>query len=180
MHEVHFHFVATTAQTKQTNAEEACLAAAILSNCLTRQGCVSTAKENTVVVTAPNQRENDPDQIFIVLDESLLTPDLIERFDRHCAVVLCSARPARTVRLQLGRSPACVTTVDATGIAMDEGSDPVVAMLGGAARMLPFIDPDVLCASVWNNFDRDLPYAARAAMRTFDAGYIQAQQAFSV
>jgi hypothetical protein len=177
LHEVHFHFIATAAETKQTDAHEACLAAAILSNCLTRQGCVSTANGNTVVANALNRRENDPDQIFIVLDESSLTPDLVERFDQHCAVVLCSARPARTVHLQLGRAAACITTVDATGIAMDEGSDPVVAMLGGAARMLPFIDPDVLCASVWNNFDRDLPYAARAAMRTFDAGYIQAQQA---
>lgn len=177
MHEVHFHFLATAAESEQTDAKEACLAAAILSNCLRRQGYASVATENTLVTKAANRRENDPDQIFIVLDEALLTPALINQLDRHCAVVLCSARPARMVRLQLGRSTACITTVDATGIAMDEGSDPMVAMLGGTARMLPFIDPDVLCASVWNNFDRVLPYAACAAMRTFDAGYIQAQHA---
>lgn len=158
--------------------EAGATAAAILADCLSRQGYAAKACGRSVQIQAELRRETEPDEIYLVLHEELLAdPGLLSQLDRKSAVVVCSARPARVVRHELGRFTAGVTTVDADGIAMDEGADPVVAMLGGAARALPVIDPDALCASVWNYFDRDLPYAAHAAIRAFDLGYMQAQQA---
>jgi pyruvate ferredoxin oxidoreductase gamma subunit len=70
-----------------------------------------------------------------------------------------------------------VAAVDAEGIAGEEGCDPEVALLGGLARLMPFVDPDALCAAIWNAYDTGFAYQARAAMRTFDVAYRQAQLA---
>jgi hypothetical protein len=176
MRTVRFHFIAGDSMVG--TEEDACVAAAILANSLTRQGYEATAEGPIVTTYAPARRESEPDNILVVLDEEALHDEgLLGRLDRNSAVIVCSARPARILRHELGRFTAGVAAVDGSGIAMEEGSDPVVALLGGAARMVPFIDPDVLCATVWNYYDRSFPYAARAAMRTFDLGYMQAQQA---
>ncbi len=177
MRSVTFHFL-TADYGQPRGGEEARLAAAILHNCLSRQGYPSTLDGNKVTATVPQRRESDPEEIYLLLDETLLdSPEILTHLDHRSAVVVCSARPAKVLRHQLGRMTAGVAAVDACGIAMEEGADEVTALLGGAARMLPFIDPDVLCASVWNTFDREFPYAARAAMRAFDLGYMQTQQA---
>jgi pyruvate ferredoxin oxidoreductase gamma subunit len=72
---------------------------------------------------------------------------------------------------------ATLVAVDAQGIAADEGAAPTPALLGGVARLLPFLDPDVLGATIWTAYDHGLPYAARAALRAFDLGYSQAERA---
>lgn len=179
MREVRFHFIAAEDEgAGSRGGEDTRLAAAILSDSLSRQGCRSAAQGGTVVVNAPVRREREPEEVFVLLDESQLqNTGLLERLDPKSAVLVCSARPARTLRHELGRSTSGVATVDAHGIAVDEGADPVVAALGAAARLVSFIDADVLCASVWNTFDRVFPYAARAAMRAYDLGYVQAQAA---
>lgn len=167
-----FHFL------DGARGEDAAMAASILADSLSRQGYAAEACGSSVQIQAELRRESEPEEIYLVLHEELLAdPNLLSRLDRKSAVVVCSARPARVLCHELGRFTAGVTTVDADGIAMDEGADPVVVLLGGAARALPVIDPDALCASVWHFFDRDLPYAAHAAIRAFDLGYMQAQQA---
>jgi Pyruvate/2-oxoacid:ferredoxin oxidoreductase gamma subunit len=176
MQAVRFHFLASDG-TNLGNTADARLAATILANCLSRQGYRGQAAGNTVLATLPDHSEQDPGQVFVVLNEAAL-PSLeqIEPVDRRSAIIVCSARPARVLQKQLGRLFAGVVTVDAEGIAEEEGSDPVLAMLGGAARMVSFIDLDALSAAIWSAYDRELPYAARAAVRTLDLGYMQAQQ----
>jgi len=172
MSELRFHFI------DDAGGEDARLAASILGDCLSRQGYRATVIGGEVTVDATARRQSDPEDAYIVLDEILLTQsDLLGCLGGKTMVVVGTARPARILRHELGRFVASVTTVDASGIAMDEGADRVVALLGGAARAVSLIDPDALSASVWANFDRELPYAAHAAMRAFDQGYSQAQSA---
>lgn len=176
MQDVRFHFIADGAE--NASKEEARLAAAILSDCLSRQGYSTASDDHTVSVTVPSLEEDEATQIFVVLEERLLThPDLLTRMDGSSAAVVCSARPASVLASELGRFTAGLASVDASGIAMEEGSDPVLAMLGAAARMVKFIDPEALCHSIWSTYDRTYAYAARAAVRVFDLGYMQAQQA---
>jgi hypothetical protein len=171
MRNYHFHFMAVGSAN-----DEAQMAATILTHCLQRQGYRAGLTGTTVTVMAPAQRLDEPETILILLDESQLAePQVLNQIDNKCAVVVCSARPARMLQHELGRFSAGITTVDATGIANDEGSDPVVAMLGAAARMVHFIDADRLGTAIFACYDRSLPYAALAAMRTFDMGYMQAQ-----
>lgn len=177
MRQVTFHFIGAGGSI-QNPGEDAHLAAAILTNCLSRQGYASTAEEHMVRVEAPVRRESDSEHIYVMLDEKpLASSDFLSQVDRSTTVVIGSARPARILRHELGRFAAGIASVDASGIALEEGTDPVAALLGGAARVVPFIDPDVLCASIWSTFDREFGYGARAAMRAFDLGYMQAQQA---
>lgn len=155
--------------------EEACLAAAILADCLTRQGYQCSTRDESVTVDLPGAAQQ---QLFVLLDEALLNHPVVRaHLDSSATVVVCSARPARTVLDGLGRCPAGLVTVDALGIAFEEGADPVTALLGGAARSAAWIDPDTLCAAIWASYDREFAYGARAAIRAFDQGYSQAQQA---
>lgn len=177
MRQVTFHFIGAGGSIRHAG-EDAHLAAAILANCLSRQGYRSAALGHTVQVEAPSRRDSESEQIYVMLDEQPMSDaDLLKQIDRTTTVVIGSARPARILRHELGRFAAGIASVDASGIAMEEGSDPVAALLGGAARIVPFIDPDVLCAAIWSTFDREFGYGARAAMRAFDLGYMQAQQA---
>lgn len=168
----HFFFV------DDAGGEEAAMAAHIWADCLTRQGCRCSVQDEQVTVAGPDDQEQP---IFVLLDESLLEHPVVRaNLDRQSLVVVCSARPARVVLDRLGGLPAGVVTVDASGIAFEAGADPVTALLGGAARIAPWIDPDVLCAAIWANYDREFAYGARAAIRAFDQGYWQAQQALGI
>jgi hypothetical protein len=172
MPELHLHFVAFE------RSNPPCVeAAAILCESLRRQGFASSVLGRSVTINMPERPASEPDQIYVVLDEQLLSEvELLNRFDRQSAVVICSARPVQTLRHELGRYTAAIATVDAEGIGDDEGASPVIALLGGAARMLPFIDAEQLGIAIWMKYDRSFPYAARAAVRAFDLGYAQTQQ----
>ncbi|MFZ5814905.1 MAG: hypothetical protein ACOY93_06335 [Bacillota bacterium] len=157
--------------------EEAELAASILADCLQRQGYPCLLSDASVTMEGPGSEE---ELIFLLLEESLLDHPLVRaHLDPQSLVVVCSARPARVVLDRLGGQPAGVVTVDAAGIAFEAGADPVTALLGGAARAAAWIDPDVLCAAIWASYDREFAYGARAALRAFDQGYVQAQQALA-
>lgn len=154
---------------------DAHLAASILADCLTRQGYTCAAEQESVSVEAPDGTSRE---VIVLLHESLLDHPVVRaHLDSSATVVVCSARPAKVLLERLARQPAGVITVDASGIAFEEGADPVTALLGGAARTTSWIDPDVLCAAIWASYDREFAYGARAAIRAFDQGYIQAQEA---
>jgi hypothetical protein len=142
------------------------LGAAILADSLTRLGYPCHTSSGTVVVETPEA----PWSIHVVLDDAHL-----EAAADASVVVVASARPAAALQKRLVR-PA-VATVDADGLAEQEGTDPVVAVLGAAARLLPFLDYDALAASIWTAYDRGFGYEARAALKVFDLGYKQAQVA---
>lgn len=165
----HFFFV------DDSRGEEAGLAAAIWADCLTRQGLRCKVDGEWVSVSGPGTRDQ---RCFVLLEESLLDHPVVRaNLDEQSLVVVCSARPACVVLDRLGGRPAGVVTVDASGIAFEAGADSVSALLGGAARIAPWVDPDVLCAAIWASYDREFAYGARAAIRAFDQGYWQAQQA---
>lgn len=175
MRNVRFHFLAAGCLAGGSS-EELDLAALILANSLSRQGYDCSVQANSVVVSNPP--EHSPDQVFLLLDEVLLrTPDLLSQVSGDSAVVVGSARPAHFLRQQMGRTVSDVAAVDVSGIATEAGADPLVALLGGAARCIPLIDREALCASVWHTYDRGLPYAARSALRALDLGYSQTQLA---
>lgn len=160
-----------------TNSQEGRSAAAIWARCLSRQGVACTLAEQTVTAYGLPETDEGPNEIFILLDEGLMEQRELEgRLHGQSAVVVPSARPAGVLRQRLGET-AAIVAVDATGIALDEGADLISALLGGAARAVPWVDPDVLCAAIWCHYDRDFAYTARAAIRAFDLGYAQAQRA---
>jgi hypothetical protein len=143
------------------------LGAAIIADSLCRQGYpCRTVNDGIVVVDTPDA----PLSIHVVMDDTL-----IDAARSASAVVVASARPARTLQNHLVR-PA-VAAVDAEGLAEQEGADPIVAVLGAAARLLPILNYESLAASVWAAYDRGFGYEARAALRAFDLGYKQAQVA---
>jgi len=158
-----------------STGEAARQAASILADCLSRSGYDSACHCDIVTIAGPEV----PDETYILLlDESMIShPVTRAHLNQRSTVVVCSARPARLLLEQLGARPAGLVAVDASGIAFDQGADPLIALLGGAARTAPWIDPDVLSAAIWASYDREFAYGARAALRAFDQGYIQAQQA---
>jgi hypothetical protein len=154
------------------------LAAAILQDGLARQGYACRTEANTVVIELPAEPDASPAAVLVVPDQSMLAePGVLTRLDANQAVVVGSARPARTLAGELGPFAAGVAAVDAAGIAEEEGADTLVALLGGIARVAPFIDQEALCAAVWAAYDRGFGYMARSAMRAFDLGYRQTQVA---
>ncbi len=153
---------------------EAHLAASILADCLARQGYACTCTEEAVTVPSPDDVD---EQCFLLMEESLIDQPIVRaHLDQDSTVVVCSARPARYLLERLNGRPAGLVAVDASGIAFEQGTDPVTALLGGAARAASWIDPDVLSAAIWASYDREFAYGARAALRAFDQGYVQAQQ----
>jgi hypothetical protein len=153
---------------------EARQATTILASALMAQGRHPQQDAQSVTFTTNNP---GPAQVLVLLDEALLhEPVILNAVDSDTAVVLCSARPAKVVLDEMGRPAARLATVDAEGIADEEGTDPVIALLGGAARMVPEICIERLTASVWNAYDRDFAYGARAAARALDLGYTLTQE----
>lgn len=153
---------------------EARQAATILAGALMAQGRQPALNGQSLTFASQNA---GPAQILVLLHEDLLLePVIMNAVDSETAVVLCSARPAQMVLAEMGRPAARLATVDADGIADEEGTDRVVALLGGAARMVPEICLERLTASVWNAYDRQFGYGARAAARALDLGYTLTQE----
>lgn len=135
------------------------------------------------VLPAPGQRRScltdglsvsvsGPDQLCLVLLAEWLVATTVLKGAR--AVVVDSAKPPRVLLQRVERRPRCLAAVDATGIAQDEGTDPVVPLLGAAAIALPELDTDALCSAIWGHYDSHFGYAARSALRAFDLGLRQA------
>lgn len=110
--------------------------------------------------------------VLLVLDETML----------HRPAVRMAIPPAGLLLVATGRRPeevawhlpefgGVVATVDADAIAAECGADPLVALLGAAARTCGCIDHDVLAAAVHNAYDSELPYLASACLRACDQGY---------
>jgi hypothetical protein len=157
--------------------EQAELTAALLAAGLTRQGIRNgRGGERVSAVVGP---AGEPDQyIYILLDEvPFASPILRASLDCHTRLVVNSARPARTLLDQVAASPAAVVAVDAEGLATEAGVDVPEALLGGLVLAAPWVDADALAAAIWDHNDRGFGYGARAAVRAFDRGVAQAQQA---
>jgi hypothetical protein len=153
---------------------EARLAAAILASALRSQGYQPAQSAQSVTFQTPNP---SPPQVLVLLSEDLLhEPVILNAVDTETTVVLCSARPAQTVVGELGRPAAQVACVDAEGIADEAGTDRVIALLGGAARVVPGICIEKLTESVWSAYDSQFAYGARAAARALDLGYTLVQE----
>jgi hypothetical protein len=153
---------------------DAKLAAGMLAGALAVQGHRPERSERCVTWEAAGE---GPAQVLVLLSEDLLhEPVILSAVDSQTTVVLCSARPAEAVSIELGRPTAKLATVDAEGIASGEGTDLVVALLGGAARVVPEINLESLTQAVWHAYDRTFAYEARAAMRALDLGYALTQE----
>lgn len=153
---------------------DARLAASILAQSLRTQGRhpEHSSQSVTFETTTPC-----PPQVLVLLSEELLhEPVILNAVDSETAVVLCSARPAHDIAGELGRPAARVACVDGEGIAAEQGTDQVIALLGGAARLVPEICLECLTASVWSVYDDQFAYGARAAARALDLGYALAEE----
>ncbi|HLO01821.1 MAG TPA: hypothetical protein VK191_01775 [Symbiobacteriaceae bacterium] len=148
---------------------DARLAASILAQSLRTQGRHPEHSSQSVTFQTTNA---SPPQVLVLLSEDLLhEPVILNAVDSETAVVLCSARSPHDVAGELGRPAARVSCVDGEGIAAEQGTDQVIALLGGAARMVPDICIECLTASVWSAYDSQFAYGARAAARALDLGY---------
>lgn len=149
-----------------TNAR---LAASILAHGLRTQGRHPEQSSQSVTFEATNP---SPPQVLVLLSEELLhEPVILNAVDSETVVVLCSARSPHDVAEELGRPAARLACVDAEGIAAEQGTDQVIALLGGAARLVPEICLECLTESVWSAYDSQFAYGARAATRALDLGY---------
>lgn len=144
-------------------------ATSILANSLQTQGRLLEHSAQSVTFES---KSPSPPQVLVLLHEELLhEPVILNAVDGDTVVVLCSARPAESVIGELGRPAARLACVDAEGIADEAGTDQVIALLGGAARMVPDICIECLTASVWGAYESQFAYGARAAARALDMGY---------
>lgn len=153
---------------------DARLAASILAQGLRQQGRHPELGSQSVTFETATPC---PPQVLVLLSEDLLhEPVILSAVDGDTVVVLCSARPAHDIAEELGRPAARVACVDGEGIAAEQGTDQVIALLGGAARMVPDICLECLTASVWSAYDDQFAYGARAAARALDLGYNLAEE----
>lgn len=151
-------------------------AASILAETLRRQGFHAAATGLEVEARRreglrPADRDPQAD-VLLVLDEALLERNgALSGLNPEGMLVIATPRRPGEVRRQLRRYTGTVATVDAEALAEEYGSEPAIALLGAAARVAGFVDPEVLGTVTWVAYDRLWPYAAISAVRTLDAGW---------
>lgn len=159
---------------------DACLVAAMLAECLSRQGfhtevpapAADMPAADAAEVTVGDAAADPAADLLVLVDEELL-----ERAD-----LLAGLSPGGTLLVATGRSPAAlrdampkwdvrVATVDSTDLAVSHGADWAAPVLGAMARLTGFLNPDSLGPAVWTAYDRQYPYLAASAIRACRAGY---------
>ncbi|UOE94590.1 2-oxoacid:acceptor oxidoreductase family protein [Alkalihalobacillus sp. LMS39] len=68
-----------------------------------------------------------------------------------------------------------IAVIDATGIALEEGTKVNTAMLGSLYRILDFLDADSMRNTIRRTFEHKYPHLVEPNIRTFDRGYHEVQ-----
>lgn len=89
-------------------------------------------------------------------------------------VIVNTPLGADEMRLRLGW-PGPLAVLDATGIAVEEGSRVNTAMLGAVVRFLPFLEAEAVRTAIRSTFRRKYAHLVEANLRTFDRGFRELQ-----
>lgn len=146
--------------------QEALRAAAIMADGLALMGRPRSLHDATVLSDAAWDCPN----VSVALEPATLGLLAVAPFH---GLVVDTGRPACVIQERLNAS-AAVVAVDASGIAGEEGTDAVAALLGAMGRLMPCLNLERLSEALWGAYDRGFGYGARAAVRAFDLGYRQA------
>ncbi|WP_026672671.1 2-oxoacid:acceptor oxidoreductase family protein [Alkalihalobacterium bogoriense] len=68
-----------------------------------------------------------------------------------------------------------IAVIDATGIALEEGTKVNTAMLGSLYRILDFLDADSMRNTIRRTFEHKYPHLVEPNIRTFDRGFHEVQ-----
>ncbi|HKZ50889.1 MAG TPA: 2-oxoacid:acceptor oxidoreductase family protein, partial [Dehalococcoidia bacterium] len=85
-------------------------------------------------------------------------------------IIVNSTLSPQAMRRRLGLDFGTVGTVDATGIALAEGSRVNTAMLGAAVRATAFLDSQIVEDALRETFQNRYPHLVDANLRTFRRG----------
>ena len=111
-------------------------------------------------------------QVVAVFHEALLrSQNVVAGLSATGTIVVNTRSTPDEVRELLGLESGTVTTVDALGIAVEEGARQNMAMLGAVVRTCPFIDPDAVRETMRETFSRRYAHLVDANLATFDRGY---------
>lgn len=86
-------------------------------------------------------------------------------------VVVNSPDPVDEVRYRAGLNSGALAVIDATAIAVANGTRINAAMLGAIVRVADFIDPQAVKETIADSFQSRYPKLVEPNLRTFDQGY---------
>lgn len=164
----HFIFV------DQSGGQEAEEAALLLADGLSRQGYQPKVTGEWLSVEGPGEEEQ---WLYLLTEEALLNSPVLRAFMNEKALLLISStKSPEALQERLPAQAAAFALLPTKRIALAEGAEPVSALLGGVARLAPWIDPDRLGEALWAHYDCPYSLTARAATRAMRVGYQQAKQ----
>lgn len=99
------------------------------------------------------------------------TQDVVAGLRPGGTVVVNTPHPPAAAAALVGLAHGTVGSVDATRIALEEGSRPNMALLGALCRALPFLDPEAVRAVIRSTFARKRSTVVTGNLRAFDRGY---------
>jgi len=110
--------------------------------------------------------------LVAVFHEALIATEKVAAgLHPHGTIIVNSSLSPQAMRGQLGLDFGAVGTVDATAIAVEEGSRVNTAMLGATVRALGFLAPAAVEETIRRTFQRRYPHLVEANLRTFRRGY---------
>jgi pyruvate ferredoxin oxidoreductase gamma subunit len=116
----------------------------------------------------------DRPNVVAVFHEALAKdPSVTAGVGPTSTVIVNSTASPDEVRRRLGLNTGSVGTVDALGIAVEEGSRVNTAMIGAVVAACGFIDPEAVRTTIRATFERKYPHLVEANIRTFDRAFAE-------
>ncbi|MDI3317258.1 MAG: 2-oxoacid:acceptor oxidoreductase family protein [Bacillota bacterium] len=111
-----------------------------------------------------------PDLVAVFHEALFRTQPVLAGLRPDGLLLVNTARPETSIRRETGWSGR-LARVDALAIAVEEKTRVNTAMLGAMARLLPFLEPELLRQALRSTFARKHPEVVEPNLRTFDRGY---------
>jgi pyruvate ferredoxin oxidoreductase gamma subunit len=118
--------------------------------------------------TTPIER---PHVVGIFHDALFKTIDCTSGIFSDSTVLVNSKKSPEKLKELMDIQGGIVAVVDATGIALEEQTKVNTAMLGALYRILDFLDPESMKATIKRTFENKYPHLVEPNIRTFDRGY---------
>lgn len=114
--------------------------------------------------------------LVAVFHEALLATEKVAAgLHPQGTIVVNSSLSREAMRGRLGLKAQTVGTLDATAIAVAEGSRVNTAMLGAVVRAMGFLNPEVVEGAIRRTFEHRYPHLVDANLCTFQRGYRELQ-----
>ncbi len=120
-------------------------------------------------------RDNTPIErphIVAIFHDSLFkTLNCTSGIYNDSTVLVNSEKNPETLKELMNLQGGTVAVIDATKIALEERTKVNTAMLGALYRVLGFLDPESMRATIRKTFEKKYPHLVEPNIRTFDRGY---------